>query len=609
MNVNGTELQKQAIPRPEHPRPDFERNDWLNLNGTWGFAFDDEEAGLRERWFAEEVAPTAKHGAKSQFDREIIVPFCYQSKASGIGDEAMHDVMWYRRNFDPPASFAGKRVFVNFGAVDYEASVWVNGIAVGSHRGGHSPFAIDISDALKSAGNSITVRSEDRYDCHQPRGKQIWKDGPERCWYRATSGIWQTVWLEAVGVTSLKRARLSGDAVRQAMDLEIQLEGLLPGTVAVGSTEIELAVRISFLGKIVRENAFLLTERVSNISIDLKNGQFYDALQFWSPEHPNLYDVEMELRKGGELCDKVKSYFGLRTIAVRGDLILLNGTPLRQKLVLDQGYWPDTLLTPPSDAAIVRDIELAKSFGFNGARKHQKIEDPRFYYHADRLGFLVWGELPSAYDFSSRSAEDLMREMTEFISRDFNHPSIIVWVPLNESWGTPSILKDPIQQSFSLALYHWIKTLDPTRLVSANDGWEQTFTDICGIHDYEPSGERFLEKARDRDTMLSGACASRLVYANGYAYRGEPIMVTEFGGTAFRDDRERHWGYFGAVADEEEFIKRLEGMVRAFKSLPWIRGFCYTQLTDVFQEINGLLTMNREPKVASATVKEIIDRA
>ncbi len=596
LSSTNVKIPAKTLPRPEAPRPDFERSNWLNLNGTWEFGYDDKNVGVTQRWFED----PARSGGLNKL---ITVPFCYQSKASGLGDTSMHEVLWYSRSFDLPETYLQQRVLLKFGAVDYEARVWVNGKEIGNHRGGSTPFDFDVTDALKTTGNTLTVRVEDHFDCTQPRGKQIWKQEPEACWYWATSGIWQSVWLEAVGRVWLQGVRFTADLPKNAVRLEVKLAGAL-----AGSPELQLKVNVRFENHLVCETTVSLTPNVTQFSLDLKHGQFYDSVKLWSPRTPNLYDVEFILLLTGHESDRVKSYFGLRSIEVAGDLILLNGSPLRQKLILDQGYWPDSLMTAPDDAALIRDIELARAMGFNGARKHQKIEDPRYYYHADRLGFLVWGELPSNYDFSSVSMENLVGEMTEFINRDYNHPSIVTWVTLNESWGTPLIRTQEAQQRFSLALYYLVKSTDPTRLVSSNDGWEQTVSDFCAIHDYEADGTRFVEKTRDLAASLSSCFADRLIYAPGYSYRGEPILITEFGGIGFRDDRASHWGYFGPVENQEKFVERLSGVLEAFRQLPWIRGYCYTQLTDVFQEVNGLLTMDREPKVPIETLKALLDR-
>jgi beta-galactosidase/beta-glucuronidase len=579
-------MQSVSIPRAEYPRPDFVRTEWLNLNGEWDFEFDDGNTGENERWY---------NGR--EFSGKITVPFCYQCKSSGINNTGMHENLWYRRSFDLPSGFRGKRVLLNFGAVDYIAKVWINGEFAGSHSGGYTPFKIDISRYLKDAGNEVVVKSEDRYDCTQPRGKQYWKEKPDRCWYTATSGIWQTVWLEAVGDIFIDKVRLTPDIDRKNVLAEIFLDKE-PYT---ASAQIE----VSYKGSTIKMINVSLTGRISRVTIDINEEDYIDEIHYWTPENPNLYDVRITISKDDLIIDSICSYFGMRKIAVEGDEILLNNKPYYQKLVLDQGYWPESLLTPPSDEAIVYDIEMTKKLGFNGARKHQKIEDPRYYYWADKLGLLVWGEMPSGYWFNSDEIKNITSEWIEFINRDYNHPCIIAWTPLNESWGVRNIYSNKEQQNFARTLYHLTKAMDPIRYVSTNDGWEQVESDICAIHDYIAWGEDFTPKYQDKDKLLSVGAVSRMLYAQGSEYEGQPILLTEYGGIAFESEDKDNWGYNGAVRDEEGFLKRYSSITSAVKDMKYIRGYCYTQLTDVMQEVNGLLTADRKPKVSVEAVRKI----
>lgn len=573
----------KTIPRPEHPRPDFQRNDWVNLNGVWNFDFDDDDVGEKEVWFL-----------GHEYRKQIIVPFCYQSKLSGIDDQSHHEVVWYQREFTVPSEFKGKRILLHFGAVDYFAKVWLDGKYLGSHKGGYLPFKFDITNHVKADGktaHSITVRVEDSRSCTQPRGKQNWKDEPFGCWYTPVTGIWQTVWLEAVGMTYVDRVRITPDIDKRTVCFESYLNQV--------PEDGKLEFTISFEGQLVNKVVTSVQQRWVKLTVDLLTTDKVDAIHYWWPENPNLYDVDIALYEKDTVVDKVATYFGMRKIHCENGWIYLNNTPLYQKLVLDQGYWPDSLLTPPSDEAIVYDIEMTKKLGFNGARKHQKIEDPRYYYWADKLGLLVWGELPSAYDFCTEEMENLFDEMRGFIERDYNHPCIITWVPLNESWGVRNIYADDEQQKFACALYYMIKALDNTRLVSTNDGWEQVDTDIVAIHDYTAWSHQLSPIYKDVDQLVKGAPNKfRSLFAKGYEYKGQPILCTEYGGIAFKKDSGGgNWGYHEAVEDEEEFLRRFEDITRAFRSMEYIRGYCYTQLTDVFNEVNGLLDMNRKPKV------------
>ncbi len=574
------------IPRPEYPRPDFERSEWLNLNGEWDFEFDDADQGEKAGWYQ-----------SPNFSRRIIVPFSYQSERSTIYELGVHPVFWYKKEFTLPDSFLGKRVLLNFGAVDYQAKVWLNGEYAGSHQGGYGPFKMDCSHLLQTGNNIIVVRVEDRYECEQPRGKQYWLQKPDRCWYTPSSGIWQTVWLETVGEVYIDRLHMTPDIDRRELAVDIVLDKPVEA--------LTLSVSITLRDRPVKYVQASIENRISRLLVHLQEPDSIDELDYWTPENPNLYDITVQIVKEGQVVDGVKSYFGMRKISVKGDQILLNNKPYYQKLILDQGYWPDTLMTPPSDEAIVYDIQMTKDLGFNGARKHQKIEDPRYYYWADKLGLLVWGEMPSAYHFHPVAIEGVIGEWMEFINRDYNHPSIITWVPLNESWGVRNIKTDRQQQHYARALYYGIKALDGTRLISSNDGWEQVDSDICGIHDYEPKDSHFLEKYSDREQLLAGAAERRILYCEGYAYQGQPILVTEYGGIAFASESRENWGYYGAVKNQDEFMERYAKITKAIQDTHYICGYCYTQLTDVQQEINGLMDAQRKLKIPPELIQKI----
>ena len=567
------------IPRPEHPRPDFVRPDWLNLNGEWEFAFDDQKVGIAERWFA----------PGCHFDRVITVPFCYQCEASGIHDTGKHEVVWYRRALSVPEAMKGRRLLLRFGAVDFSCDVYVNGLRCGGHKGGYTPFAVDITEYVRDGENDLCVRVSDPYDCTQPRGKQNWLDQWFGCWYTPVTGIWQTVYLEAAGSPYLLSAHITPDLDAGTASLRLTLN-------EAPAEPVEAKVTVTYEGKPFRALSATLTERSQRVVIDMVNGWNIQGFFPWSPEHPALYDVDIALSSG----DRVGTYFGMRSIEVKDGWVLLNKHPLYQRLVLDQGYWPDTLLTPPSDDAIKADIEWTKKFGYNGARKHQKLEDPRYYYWADRLGLIVWGEIPSAYEYTRESVQNLEETLAGFIDRDFNHPSIITWVPLNESWGVDRIYRDKRMQAAAEMLYCEAKAMDGTRLVSANDGWELTRTDIFSLHDYAAEGDILSKHFADRDRIERIACDHRMAYAEGVNPTGkEAFILTEYGGIAFEKegDEAGAWGYHDKVKDEEAFFARYAGQQTAIRAIPYCQGYCYTQLTDVQQEINGLLTPDRRPKV------------
>jgi beta-galactosidase/beta-glucuronidase len=575
-----------SVPRHEYPRPQFERSEWLNLNGSWNFEFDDLNKGVEEKWIE-----------GHDFSQKIIVPFSYQSELSGIGQTEFHDLVWYEREFMVPNKWDGNRIILHFGAVDYRAWVWVNGIYVTYHEGGHTPFQTEITNVLQKGSNKIVVRVEDPSgDLDQPRGKQYWKEKSESIFYTRTTGIWQTVWLEAVSQTYLDKVKLTPDIDADEITIDYSVNS--------GRPQQQLEIEISFAGELVAKDIVQLYQNKASRKIYLNDFNVHGVGRLWSPEHPNLYDIIFRIKENDQVLDEVKSYFGMRKISVENGRVMLNNRPYYMKLVLDQGYFPEGILTPPSDEDIKKDVELTKEMGFNGARKHQKVEDPRYLYWTDRLGLLVWGEMANSYTYTDDAVRRITSEWQEAIERDYNHPSIVVWVPLNESWGVPRLLADKRQQDHSLSLYYLTKSLDPTRLVISNDGWEHTKSDICTIHDYESQKDVLKARYSSIDSTINSTPGNRYIYVPGYDYHGEPIQVSEFGGIAYKKSDWEGWGYSGATNDEE-FTERYYNVVSGLLESPLVQGFCYTQLTDVEQEINGLLTYDRQPKIALDKIRSI----
>lgn len=592
----------RGLPRPEYPRPQFRRSRWTNLNGEWSFAFDDESAGLTGGWH-NVLAEDLRGGAP--FDRRITVPFCYQAKLSGIGETAFHDVVWYARTFERPFT-TDERLLLHFGAVDYRALVWVNGVQVARHEGGHTPFSADITYALHDGENVIVVRAEDpSTDVTIPRGKQYWREESEGIFYTRTTGIWQTVWLEPVNRRRINSLRITPDVDSASVDVEVGTEGFEPG--------MSLRMVIEFDGKQMLEDEIrLLSTLVDRRLPLLRRGEAPETPHLsewphpalWSPEDPSLYDLKLELlNEDGEALDSVESYFGMRKIEARDGKVYLNNRPYYQRLVLDQGYFPEGILTAPTDDGLREDIELAKEMGFNGARKHQKVEDPRWLYWADTLGFLVWGEMANAYQYSRSYVRRIALEWQEAVERDYNHPCVVAWVPMNESWGVPRISSDSSQVEHLLAMYHLTRSLDRSRLVVSNDGWEHALTDLCTIHDYRDAAT--LSQRYETAESSIAEPERRPVYAPGHGYRGEPILVTEFGGISFASVE--GWGY-STVNDAEKFLNRYDALVTALVQSDAVQGFCYTQLTDVEQETNGLLAYDRKPKIDLARIHEVTSR-
>ncbi|HEV8130892.1 MAG TPA: glycoside hydrolase family 2 TIM barrel-domain containing protein [Acidobacteriota bacterium] len=574
-------------PRAEHPRPDLMRADWQTLNGPWEFEFDDTDRGLAERWYA----------GSRRLSRTIQVPYCFQSKLSGIADPSFHDVVWYRRTFQVPPHWQGRHLLLHFGAVDYAATVWINGEQAASHRGGHVPFSCDISDRLKAGDNIIMLRAWDpSTDLTIPRGKQYWQPKSQGIFYTRTSGIWQPVWLEAVDAVHVKQLRITPDVDQSQVSVEVFLSRIVP--------DLKLRVTARLRDVVQAQSEVVCLNDRPATTLNLVNQQV------WSPERPTLYDLTIELMAADKVLDKVDSYFGQRKVSVHAGKVYLNNAPYYLRLVLDQGYWPESTLTPPTDEAIQSDIKMAKAFGLNGARKHQKVEDPRWLYWCDKLGFLVWGEMANAHAFSAEYVSRFTDEWQQVIARDYNHPSIIVWVPINESWGVPRVLTSRAQQDHLKMMYHLIRSLDTTRPVVDNDGWEHTdATDLFTLHDYARTGEDLAVKYRGIESDRSHIPRNgREALAFGYQYNGTPILMTEFGGIAYRmgvSGRDNEWGYSGIEPTKEAMLQRLEGLVKALRANNVFAGYCYTQLTDVEQEINGLMTYDRKPKADPAEFAKI----
>ncbi len=590
--------------RKDYPRPQLVRSTWQNLNGEWDFAFDEENRGVRANW---------QNGIPKQ--KKICVPFSYETKASGIGDPAQHEVVWYQRNF----SFAkkeGKRSLLHFEGVDFKAEVWVNGRSAGRHTGAYSRFSFDVTALLQEGENSLVVRCQDSISVEIPRGKQRWMQENYACWYVQTTGIWKTVWMEEVPEIYLGEVKLTPEIARG--ELQIEAEIVDKGRVGQGekSRELLLLSEAFFDGeKIGSVETAIHLGRVSQHLSVLREDLFEWGLHLWTPESPALYDLKLTLMEQTsdekKPLDEVLSYFGMREIRIDHGNILLNNVPLYQRLILDQGYFEESGLTPPSVEALALDIDRVKEMGFNGVRKHMKVEDERFLYLADVKGLLVWSEMAAHYRFSDDAVQEYTKEWMEVLRQNYNHPSIITWTPFNESWGIPQVETERRQQHYTEAIYHLTKAFDPMRPVISNDGWEHTVSDIITLHDYEEDGERFLNRyLTHKEEILRTQlyhCGHKSAMANGYSYEGQPVILSEYGGIAFADKQQGEWGYGNAVKSEEEFLLRLQKITSAIYQVPYIVGFCYTQVSDVEQEVNGLMRENRTYKVDPQKIRPIID--
>ncbi|MFC4242239.1 glycoside hydrolase family 2 protein [Gryllotalpicola reticulitermitis] len=583
----------------DHPRPQLVRDGWQNLDGVWRFAYDDSDAGLRERWHAAE--------AEGAFGRDIVVPFAPESGASGIADTGFHPIVWYRRALAITAA-AGRRVLLHFGAVDHDADVWVDGQHVGSHRGGYTAFSLDVTDALQSGpDHAIVVRAhDDPHEASLPRGKQDWELDPHVVWYHRSTGIWRTVWLEEVPDQHIAELNWTLDLARSRVELEVGLATAPAPDTAVTATLVHDGVTLGVGAAHATGRSVTLTVPVSA----LENGQARERY-LWTPENPVLIDATVSVTREGQTVDTVASYIGLRTVETSGGRFLLNGRPYPVRAVLEQGYWADSLYTPPSVEAMRREVELIRELGFNAARIHQKVEDPRLLHWADRLGLLVWAELPSAYHYTPAGAAAITGEWLEAVRQQRNHPSVVTWVPLNESWGVQDIAHDPAQQAFSRALADATRALDPSRPVISNDGWEHQNSDIVGLHDYEGDPGVFAPRyagAVPGDGLVSGfGPAGRAVFVGDAVYRGQPVMVTEFGGISYQPTGPRGdgWGYTEADT-EATWLEQVAGLYRGVHASGFLAGSCYTQLTDTLQETNGLCTADRRPKAPVDSIRRAI---
>ena len=571
------------IPRPEYPRPQFERTDWVNLNGQWTFEMDFGSSGEQRGW-------TNSKG----LSKKITVPFCPESELSGIGYTDFIPCVWYQRNINIPAEWNGKKILLHFGAADYETKVYVDGKMVGEHKGAGSSFNFDITSYVKAGQQAnLVVRVYDNLrGGMQPGGKQCTALYSAGCSYTRVTGIWQTVWMEAVNEQALKN-------VFAIPDIDQQQLVVRPEFYNEGNNNT-LTVEVKDGKKTVAKR----TSRASNqstIVLPIKNAHL------WSPEDPYLYDVKYTVKNAqGEVIDEVSSYMGMRKVHISGGYFYLNNKPYFQRLVLDQGYYPDGIWTAPSDEALRQDIEMSKAVGFNGARLHQKVFEERYYYWADKLGYLTWGEEASwVLNINNDLAvRNFLTEWAEIVVRDRNHPSLVTWTPLNETWNaTPGVYV-----RFVNDLYDLTKAIDPTRPINDASGDSHVKTDIWSVHDYTREPDKLIAN----HTIKAGVEPYRNMKDKDFLskYEGQPYMVDEFGGLPWipKEERANSWGYGANIDTVEEFYSILEKEIDALKACKHVVGFCYTQITDVEQEKNGIYYYNRKPKFDTARVKAIFEK-
>ncbi len=615
------DLLLNKVPRPEYPRPQFVRSDWLCLNGDWQFEIDPGDSGLSRGLL--------ERGLSSR----ITVPFCPESSLSGIGNTDFMPAVWYRREVTIPESWAGRDVLLHFQAIDYDATIWVNGAEVGRHRGGFTPITCELR-GIAEPGEMITivVRARDENRVTQPRGKQSTKYAPYSCFYTRTTGIWQTVWMEPVPKVALRRPRITPDVANGTIRLEQPITNnrlgyRLRATLKDGETIITTASARADLDLAPRLDLLIPEEHV----------------RLWSSADPFLYDIEIELLNGdGTSVDRATSYAGLRSVAIDGKVVKINGEAIFQRLVLDQGYYPDGVMTAPTDGMLLRDIELAIEAGFNGARLHQKVFEERFLYHADRLGYLLWAEFPdwgaSGYGplhDHQQPTITFAAQWLEALERDYSHPSIIGWCALNE---TAQTLHDRITvlDDATRALFLVAKAMDTTRPVLDTSGYSHRVpeSDVYDSHDYirEPDFAEGLERFRERHGGQPGWRPYEnprvdpmrpTIYQAPWSipYRGQPYFLSEFGGFKWNPDapirsaeenqldRTTSWGYGSDPVSEEDFYYRFQATCDVLLDNAGMFGYCYTQLTDIYPEENGVYFFDRRPKFDVARLQTVQQRA
>lgn len=552
---------ENRIPRPEYPRPRMVRNEWMNLNGQWQFEIDHSDTGVERKFYE-----------RTDFDREITVPFVPESKLSGIEYVDFMKAVWYRRTFTLPASWKGGRTLIHFGAVDYRSQVWINGKLVGKHTGGYTPFAFDITDSLNDGENSVVVYAfDDTRDRLQPSGKQSMKYSNYAAQYTRCTGIWQTVWLEHVPDIYVEKLKLTPDVDAGRLLALVSLNARYEGKVT--------AV-VSYKGEEIARKEVCCAAKYVEFSVDIPDAHL------WFPESPELYDLEILAGN-----DSVKTYFGMRKVAIKGNAIEINDRPIYQRLVLDQGYYPDGIYTAPTEEDIKHDIELSMAVGFNGARMHMKVFEPAFSYWADHMGYLIWGEYPNwGLDVSKPAALlSMLPEWLEAVERDYNSPALVGWCPFNETQGDR-------KASIFTTVYDVTRAIDPMRPIIDSSGWTHADkTDIFDVHDYDQNPVTFAERYKP---LITGE--GDIYYCRNAAetYKGQPYFVSEFGGTHWDIDSDgtEGWGYGNAPKDIDEVYYRIEGFVTALLENPKMCAFCYTQLTDVMQEKNGIYSYDRREK-------------
>jgi beta-galactosidase/beta-glucuronidase len=587
------------VPRPEHPRPDRLRAGWHNLNGAWEFEFDPDDRGREESWQDRDTLG----------ERRIVVPFAPESILSGVHDEEFHPLCWYARDFDLPAALASpplagregageraSRILLHFGAVDTAADVWLNGQHLGQHVGGYDPFDFDVTAVVRPAGNRLAVRVHDDPAEVKPKGKQSKDLRPSGCAYMRVTGIWQTVWLESVGSTFVRDWIATADPDTGTVALQVRVDG--------AAADLQLEAEVTATDQpAVRAKAAVAADGPTALALTVPNPDP------WTPETPALYDLDLRLvnREGDEI-DRVRSYLGFRRIEIRDGQYRLNGEPIFFASALDQGYHPEGLYTPPTDAVQREDVLWAKRYGLNGIRKHQIVPEPRFLYWCDRLGLLAWGEMAD-WGANIKDTDAFLSQWRACLLRDINHPSIITWVPTNE-------VKEPDNPDMSAAkvrIYEETRALDPTRPVIDTSGYCHTKTDIVDLHVNPPDGDACRAWWEDwrRSIAETGnfpAWPDSPTYCDGFRHEGQPVIISETGNWWISEwPPQGPWEAYGTgpLPTVDAFLDRYRDFFTALMAEPECAGFSYVQLYDVEGEVNGYLTYDRRPKMPPDAIRAI----
>nr|WP_295280529.1 sugar-binding domain-containing protein [uncultured Blautia sp.] len=562
------------IYRTEHPKPQFMRENWLNLNGEWDFQLDPGAS-----WEEQELYKDADAYAK-----KINVPFCPESELSGIGHTDFMNSVWYRREVELEEKQLEGRVLLHFGAVDYMATIYVNGEKCGTHKGGYVSFAVDITDHVHAGKNTIVVNAADDTRSRLiPSGKQSEKYNSYGCQYTRTTGIWQTVWLEFVPENYIKKVKYVTDI--EAGTLTIMAELVGKGT---------FLAETFYKGKPAGAASHISGGGTAVLTVNLQEKHL------WEVGNGRLYDLVLKYDR-----DVVKSYFGLRSLQLEGRKFLINGKSVFQRLVLDQGFYPDGIYTAPSDVELENDIRRSLAMGFNGARLHEKIFEERFLYYCDLHGYIVWGEFPNwGLDHSyADSIYGVLPEWLEEVDRDFNHPAIVGWCPFNETWDQN--YRKQFDELIS-TVYKATKAVDPTRPCIDTSGHFHVVTDIYDLHDYEQDPAAFAEHYKELGKTNKFNFPQAMEDRQSYDGKS-PFFVSEYGGIGW-NTKGKAWGYGNIPESPETFLKRLKGLTDVLLDNEKMFGFCYTQLTDVEQEQNGLYTYDRKPKFSPEIIREIFSR-